>query len=147
MKEHGISKVLVIGSGAIKISQAGEFDYSTSQCLKAMREEKIETVLLNPNIATIQSDEKLADKTYFLPITPYFAEKVIAREKPDGILLGFGGQTALNCGVALYDSGVLEKYGVKVLGTPVESIKSTEDREKTCRSRINDAGQRCRNRS
>ena len=129
MKEHGISKVLVIGSGAIKISQAGEFDYSTSQCLKAMREEKIETVLLNPNIATIQSDEKLADKTYFLPITPYFAEKVIAREKPDGILLGFGGQTALNCGVALYDSGVLEKYGVKVLGTPVESIKSTEDRE------------------
>ena len=129
MKKHGIRKVLVIGSGAIKISEAGEFDYSASQCLKAMKEEKIKTVLLNPNIATIQSDEKLADRIYFLPITPYFAEKIIAKEKPDGILLGFGGQTALNCGVALHDSGVLKKYGVKVLGTPVETIKSTEDRE------------------
>ena len=129
MKEHGVKKVLVIGSGAIKISEAGEFDYSASQCLKAMKEEKIETVLLNPNIATIQSDEKLADRIYFLPITPYFAEKVIEKEKPDGILLGFGGQTALNCGIALHEAGMLEKYGVKVLGTPVETIKSTEDRE------------------
>ncbi len=124
-----VKKVLVLGSGAIKIGEAGEFDYSASQCLKAMKEEKIETVLLNPNIATIQSDEKLADKIYFLPITSYFAEKVIEKEKPDGILLGFGGQTALNCGVELHDSGVLQRYNVKVLGTSVDTIKATEDRE------------------
>ncbi len=122
-------KVLVLGSGSIKIGEAGEFDFSGSQALKSLREEGIKTVLVNPNIATIQSDEKMADKIYFLPVTPYFVEKVIAKEKPDGILLGFGGQTALNCGVALQDSGVLEKYNVKVLGTPIEAIKATEDRE------------------
>ncbi len=122
-------KVLILGSGATKVSEAGEFDYSASQCLKAMKDEGVKTVLLNPNIATIQTSEKLADKIYFLPITPFFAEKVIAKEKPEGILLGFGGQTALNCGVALHDSGVLGKYNVKVLGTPIEAIKATEDRE------------------
>lgn len=122
-------KVLLLGSGALKIGEAGEFDYSGSQALKALKEEGVETVLINPNIATVQTSEKIADTTYFLPVTPEFVEKVITKEKPDGILLSFGGQTALNCGVQLYDSGILEKYKVEVLGTPVETIKATEDRE------------------
>ena len=129
MKDPNIKKVLLLGSGALKIGQAGEFDYSGSQALKALREEGIETVLINPNIATVQTSEGVADKIYFLPVTPYFVEKVIAKEQPQGILLSFGGQTALNCGVALFDTGVLEKYDVKVLGTPVQAIMDTEDRE------------------
>ena len=124
-----IKKVLLLGSGALKIGEAGEFDYSGSQALKALREEGIFTVLINPNIATVQTSEKIADKIYFLPVTPNFVERVIEREKPDGVLLSFGGQTALNCGTALYRSGVFEKHGVKVLGTPVEAIMNTEDRE------------------
>lgn len=124
-----IKKVLVLGSGAFKIGQAGEFDYSGSQALKVLREEGISSVLINPNIATYQTSEGVADKVYFLPITPFFVEKIIAKEQPDGILLSFGGQTALNCGVELYQRGVLEKYGVKVLGTPVSVIMDTEDRE------------------
>ncbi len=124
-----IKKVLVLGSGALKIGEAGEFDYSGSQALKALKEEGIETILINPNIATIQTSEGSADKIYFLPITPYFVEKVIKKEKPDGILLAFGGQTALNCGVQLYEGGILEKYSVRVLGTPVQAIIDTEDRE------------------
>lgn len=124
-----IKKVLVLGSGAFKIGQAGEFDYSGSQALKVLREEGISSVLINPNIATYQTSEGVADKVYFLPITPFFVEKIIAKEQPDGILLSFGGQTALNCGVELYQKGVLEKYGVKVLGTPVSVIMDTEDRE------------------
>ncbi|MCK9155764.1 MAG: carbamoyl-phosphate synthase (glutamine-hydrolyzing) large subunit [Paludibacteraceae bacterium] len=126
---QGIKKVILLGSGALKIGQAGEFDYSGSQALKAMREEGISTVLINPNIATIQTSEGVADKVYFLPITPYFVEEVIKKEKPDGILLAFGGQTALNCGTELYLSGVFEKYGVKVLGTSVDAIMITEDRD------------------
>ena len=122
-------KVIVLGSGALKIGEAGEFDYSGSQALKAMREEGIETILINPNIATVQTSEGSADRIYFLPVTPFFVEKVIARERPQGILLAFGGQTALNCGVELYKSGVFEKYDVKVLGTPVQAIMDTEDRE------------------
>jgi len=125
-----ISKVLVLGSGALKIGEAGEFDYSGSQALKALREEGIETILVNPNIATVQTSEGIADQIYFLPVTPYFVEKVISKERPEGILLAFGGQTALNCGVELFRSGVLEKYGVKVLGTPVQSIIDTEDRDR-----------------
>lgn len=124
-----LKKVLLLGSGALKIGEAGEFDYSGSQALKALKEEGISTVLINPNIATVQTSEGFADKIYFLPVTPYFVEKVIEKERPDGILLAFGGQTALNCGVELYKSGVLEKYGVKVLGTPVQAIMDTEDRE------------------
>ena len=124
-----IKKVLVLGSGALKIGEAGEFDYSGSQALKALREEGVETVLINPNIATVQTSEGVADKIYFLPITPYFVEKVIKRECPNGILLAFGGQTALNCGVQLYQSKVFEKYKVEVLGTPVQSIMDTEDRD------------------
>lgn len=124
-----IKKVLFLGSGALKIGEAGEFDYSGSQALKAMKEENIKTVLINPNIATVQTSEGFADKIYFLPVTPYFVEKVIEKERPDGIFLAFGGQTALNCGVKLYESGVLEKYDVKVLGTPVQAIMDTEDRE------------------
>ena len=124
-----IHKVLLLGSGALKIGEAGEFDYSGSQALKALREEGIETVLINPNIATVQTSEGVADNIYFLPVTPYFVERVIEKERPDGIFLSFGGQTALNCGVELYKSGVLERYGVKVLGTPVQSIIDTEDRE------------------
>ncbi len=124
-----IKKVLVLGSGALKIGEAGEFDYSGSQALKALREEGIETVLINPNIATVQTSEGVADHIYFLPVTPFFVERVIAKERPDGIMLAFGGQTALNCGVELYHNGVFEKYGVKVLGTPVQSIIDTEDRE------------------
>ncbi len=124
-----IRKVLLLGSGALKIGEAGEFDYSGSQALKALKEEGIETVLINPNIATVQTSEGFADKIYFLPVTAYFVEKVIAKERPQGILLAFGGQTALNCGVELYQSGVLAKYDVKVLGTPVQAIMDTEDRE------------------
>ena len=129
MKYENIKKVLLLGSGALKIGEAGEFDYSGSQALKALREEGIKTVLINPNIATVQTSEGVADEIYFLPVQPYFVERVIEKERPDGILLAFGGQTALNCGVELYQSGVLEKYGVKVLGTPVQAIMDTEDRE------------------
>ena len=129
MKDESIKKVLLLGSGALKIGEAGEFDYSGSQALKALREEGVQTVLINPNIATVQTSEGVADQIYFLPIQPYFVERVIEKERPDGILLAFGGQTALNCGVELYQSGVLEKYGVKVLGTPVQAIMDTEDRE------------------
>ena len=129
MRNENIKKVLLLGSGALKIGEAGEFDYSGSQALKAMKEEGITTVLINPNIATVQTSEGFADKIYFLPVTPYFVEKVIKKEQPDGILLAFGGQTALNCGVELYRSGILEKYNVEVLGTPVQAIMDTEDRE------------------
>ena len=129
MKDENIKKVLLLGSGALKIGEAGEFDYSGSQALKALREEGVKTVLINPNIATVQTSEGVADQIYFLPVQPYFVERVIQKERPDGILLSFGGQTALNCGVELYKSGVLEKYGVKVLGTPVQAIIDTEDRE------------------
>ncbi len=124
-----IKKILVLGSGALKIGEAGEFDYSGSQALKAIKEEGIETILINPNIATVQTSDGVADRVYFLPVTPFFVEKVIQKEQPDGILLAFGGQTALNCGVALYKSGIFEKYNVRVLGTPVQAIMDTEDRE------------------
>ena len=127
--QHEIKKVLLLGSGALKIGEAGEFDYSGAQALKALREEGVTTVLINPNIATVQTSEGMADKIYFLPVTPYFVERVIEKERPDGILLAFGGQTALNCGVELEQSGVLERYGVRVLGTPVRAIMDTEDRE------------------
>ena len=127
--KNKIKKVLLLGSGALKIGEAGEFDYSGSQALKALKEEGIETVLINPNIATVQTSEGVADRIYFLPVTPFFVEKVIRKERPQGILLAFGGQTALNCGVSLYKEGVLEKYGVEVLGTPVQAIIDTEDRE------------------
>ncbi len=129
MIDNSIKKVVVLGSGALKIGQAGEFDYSGSQALKALREEGIETILINPNIATVQTSEQVADKVYFLPVTPFFVEKVIQKEAPQGILLAFGGQTALNCGVELYKNNILEKYNVKVLGTPVQAIMDTEDRE------------------
>ena len=129
MEQNNIKKVLILGSGALKIGEAGEFDYSGSQALKALKEEKITTVLINPNIATVQTSDEFADKIYFLPVTPYFVEKVIEKERPDGILLSFGGQTALNCGVQLFQNKFLEKYNVKVLGTPVEAIMNTEDRE------------------
>ena len=129
MKDNSIKKVLLLGSGALKIGEAGEFDYSGSQALKALREEGIQTVLINPNIATVQTSEGVADQIYFLPVQPYFVERIIQKERPDGILLAFGGQTALNCGVALDQSGVLKKYGVRVLGTPVKAIMDTEDRE------------------
>src|SRR3972149_3496790 len=128
-KIEWIKKVLVLGSGAIKIGEAAEFDYSGSQCLKALREEGIETVLINPNIATIQTDPRLSGKVYLLPVTPEFVERIIAKERPDGILLGFGGQTALNCGVQLAKQGILENYSVKVLGTPIRGIEVTEDRD------------------
>jgi carbamoyl-phosphate synthase large subunit len=129
MENKEIKKVVLLGSGALKIGEAGEFDYSGSQALKALKEEGIYTVLVNPNIATIQTSENIADRVYFLPVTPEYVEKVIERERPDGILLAFGGQTALNCGVALYKRGILEKYGVRVLGTPVQAIIDTEDRD------------------
>ena len=122
-------KVLILGSGGLKIGQAGEFDYSGSQAIKALKEEGIKIVLINPNIATVQTDRDLADVVYFLPLTKEFATEVIKKEKPDGILLGFGGQTALNLGLALEDSGVLKKYGVRVLGTPTSTIRDTEDRD------------------
>ena len=128
MKNH-IKKVLVIGSGALKIGEAGEFDYSGAQALKALKEEGIKTILINPNIATVQTSEEIADEIYFLPITPYFVEEIIKKENPDGVLLAFGGQTALNCGVALYTAGIFEKYDVEVLGTPVQSIMDSEDRD------------------
>ena len=129
MKDENIKKVLLLGSGALKIGEAGEFDYSGSQALKALREEGVKTVLINPNIATVQTSEGVADQIYFLPVQPYFVEEVIKKERPDGILLSFGGQTALNCGVELYRQGILEKYNVRVLGTPVQAIMDTEDRE------------------
>ena len=129
MIDKSIQKVLLLGSGALKIGEAGEFDYSGSQALKALKEEGIETVLINPNIATVQTSEGVADKIYFLPVTPFFVEKVIQKEQPQGILLAFGGQTALNCGVQLYEQKILEKYNVQVLGTPVQAIIDTEDRE------------------
>lgn len=129
MKDESIKKVLLLGSGALKIGEAGEFDYSGSQALKALREEGVKTVLINPNIATVQTSEGVADQIYFLPVQPYFVERVIEKERPDGILLSFGGQTALNCGVELYQRGVLKKYNVRVLGTPVQAIMDTEDRE------------------
>lgn len=128
-KINKVEKVILLGSGALKIGEAGEFDYSGSQALKALKEEGVYTVLINPNIATIQTSENIADKVYFLPVTPEYVEKVIEKERPQGILLAFGGQTALNCGVQLYRSGVLEKYGVQVMGTPVQAIIDTEDRE------------------
>src|SRR5438477_11531083 len=121
-------KVLVLGSGALKIGEAGEFDYSGSQAVKALKDLGIRTILVNPNIATIQTSDYLADEVYLLPVTPYFVEKVIEKERPDGIMLGFGGQTALNCGLALDEQGVLARYGVRVLGTPIRAIRHTEDR-------------------
>jgi carbamoyl-phosphate synthase large subunit len=130
MEKTQIRKVIMLGSGALKIGEAGEFDYSGSQALKALKEEGIETVLINPNIATIQTSENIADKVYFLPVTPEFVEEVIKKERPEAIMLAFGGQTALNCGVKLHESGALEKYNIKVLGTPVQAIIDTEDREK-----------------
>ena len=128
MKDE-LKKVIILGSGALKIGEAGEFDYSGSQALKALKEEGIETILINPNIATVQTSENIADKIYFLPVNPYFVEKVIAKERPGGVLLSFGGQTALNCGLNLNSKGILKKYNVQVLGTPVASIKLTEDRQ------------------
>src|SRR5438874_6591208 len=120
------NKILILGSGALKIGQAGEFDYSGSQAIKALKEEGIKTVLINPNIATIQTSKLLADEIYFLPVTPFFVEKIIAKERPDGILLSFGGQTALNCGIELFSSGVLEGYNVSILGTPISAIMLTD---------------------
>src|SRR5437763_6484514 len=117
-----VKKILILGSGALKIGEAGEFDYSGSQAIKALKEEKIKTVLVNPNIATIQTSKELADQVYCLPVTPFFVEKIIEKEHPDGILLSFGGQTALNCGIALHQTGVLEKHGVQILGTPISAI-------------------------
>ena len=157
MMEKEIKKVLLLGSGALKIGQAGEFDYSGAQALKALKEEGIHSVLINPNIATVQTSKDVADTVYFQPVTPEFVERVIEKERPDGILLSFGGQTALNCGVALYENGVLEKYGVKVLGTPVQAIIDTEDRDlfvkrldeigvKTIRARLAIRSRRCRRR-
>jgi len=127
--KKNIHKVIILGSGALKIGEAGEFDYSGSQALKAMKEEGIKTILINPNIATIQTSENIADILYLLPVTPYFVKRIIEEEKPDGILLTFGGQTALNCGVELYKKGVFDKYKVKVLGTPIKAIINTEDRQ------------------
>ena len=127
--DQKIKKIIVLGSGALKIGEAGEFDYSGSQALKALKEEGVETVLINPNIATVQTSEKIADKIYFLPVTPYFVEKVIKKENPQGILLSFGGQTALNCGIELFEQNVLKQNNVRVLGTPIQSIMDTEDRE------------------
>jgi len=129
MENSQIKKVLLLGSGALKIGEAGEFDYSGSQALKALKEEGIETVLINPNIATVQTSEGIADKVYFLPVTPDFVERVIEKERPNGIFLSFGGQTALNCGVSLYKIGIFDKYNIKVLGTPVQAIINTEDRD------------------
>ncbi|MCP5047471.1 MAG: carbamoyl phosphate synthase large subunit, partial [bacterium] len=122
-----MKKIILLGSGALKIGEAGEFDYSGSQALKALKEEGIFTILINPNIATVQTSEEIADKIYFLPVTPYFVQRVIEKERPGGILLSFGGQTALNCGIQLFKEGVLEKYNVTVLGTPIQAIIDTED--------------------
>lgn len=121
-------KILILGSGALKIGEAGEFDYSGSQAIKALKEEGIETILINPNIATIQTSEKLADKVYLLPLTDYFVEQIIAKELPDGVLLSFGGQTALNVGISLFNKNIFKKYNVDILGTPIESVILTEDR-------------------
>ena len=132
VRDRPPGKVLVLGSGPLRIGQAGEFDYSGTQSLKALKEEGIHTVLINPNIATIQTSEGVADRVYFLPVTPRFVARVIAREQPDAILLSFGGQTALNCGVALFRDGTLGEHGVQVLGTPIKSIEDTEDRELFC---------------
>ncbi|MGH7246298.1 MAG: carbamoyl phosphate synthase large subunit, partial [Candidatus Levyibacteriota bacterium] len=129
MNNKKIKKVLLLGSGALKIGEAGEFDYSGSQAIKALKEEGIQVILVNPNIATIQTSKFLADDVYFLPVTDYFVEKIIAKEKPDGILLSFGGQTALNCGIALHKKGILKKYNVEILGTPISGIILTEDRQ------------------
>ena len=129
MIDRNVKKVLLLGSGALKIGQAGEFDYSGSQALKALKEEGIHTILVNPNIATVQTSDGVADTVYFQPVRPEFVERIIEKERPDGILLSFGGQTALNCGVELFEKGVFEKYGVKVLGTPVQAIINTEDRD------------------
>lgn len=129
MKKRKFKKVLILGSGAIKIGEAGEFDYSGSQAIKALKEEEVKTILVNPNIATVQTSEYLADKIYFLPVDAYFVEKIIEKERPEGILLGFGGQTALNVGVELFTRGIFKKYKVDVLGTSVEAIQNTEDRE------------------
>jgi carbamoyl-phosphate synthase large subunit len=126
--DDSLEKVLILGSGALKIGEAGEFDYSGSQAIKALKDEGIATVLVNPNIATIQTSDHLADQVYFLPVTPHFVEGVIEKERPDGIFLGFGGQTALNCGLVLEDRGVLARYGVRVLGSPIQAIRDTEDR-------------------
>src|SRR3990167_3663321 len=126
-----LKKILILGSGALQIGQAGEFDYSGSQAIKALQEEKIKTILINPNIATFQTSPDLADEVYFLPLQEYFVEKVIKKERPDGILLSFGGQTALNCGLRLEEKGILKKYGVQVLGSPLSSILLTEDRKKS----------------
>ena len=123
-------KVLVLGSGALKIGEAGEFDYSGSQALKGLKEEAVNSILINPNIATIQTSENLADRVYLLPVNPDFVERVIEKERPDGILVGFGGQTALNCALELADRGVFERYGVRVLGTPIQTIRDTEDRQR-----------------
>jgi carbamoylphosphate synthase large subunit len=128
MNKH-MKKVLLLGSGALKIGQAGEFDYSGAQALKALKEEGIHSVLINPNIATVQTSKDVADTVYFQPVQPDFVERIIEKERPDGILLSFGGQTALNCGVELYRRGVLERYGVQVLGTPIQAIIDTEDRD------------------
>src|SRR5262245_2451344 len=129
MSDDRLNKVLVLGSGALKIGEAGEFDYSGSQAIKVLKDEGIKTVLVNPNIATIQTSDYLADQIYFLPVTPQFVERVIAKERPDGVFLSFGGQTALNCGLKLEDAGVFSRYGVRVLGTPVSTIRDTEDRD------------------
>ena len=129
-----LKKVLILGSGAIRIGQAGEFDYSGSQAIKALKEEGIETVLVNPNIATVQTSDSLADRVYFLPIDVHFVERVIKKERPDSVLLGFGGQTALNVGVELDRKGVFKEYGIRVLGTPIEGILNTEDRERFART-------------
>jgi len=129
MKKRKFKKVLILGSGAIKIGEAGEFDYSGSQAIKALKEEEVKTILVNPNIATVQTSEYLANKIYFLPVDAYFVEKIIEKERPEGILLGFGGQTALNVGVELFTRDIFKKYKVEVLGTSVEAIQNTEDRE------------------
>ena len=126
---ENIKKVLILGSGALKIGEAGEFDYSGSQALKALKEEGIETILINPNIATVQTSEGIADKIYFLPVTSYFVEKIIEKEKPDGVMLSFGGQTALNCGIEAYNKGIFRKHDVKILGTPIDAVINTEDRK------------------
>ena len=128
-KNESLKKILVLGSGAIKIGEAGEFDYSGSQCLKAIHEDGIKSVLINPNIATIQTDTRFADQVYLLPVTPKYVESIVEKERPDGIMLAYGGQTALNCGVKLEEAGILKKYDVKVLGTQVNGIKNTEDRQ------------------
>ena len=129
MKQEDVSKVLIVGSGGLSIGQAGEFDYSGSQAIKALKEEGIYTILINPNIATVQTSQALADKIYFLPVRPEYIEHVIQQEKPDGILLTFGGQSALNCGVEMHKMGIYDKYGVKVLGTPIHTLQVTEDRD------------------